>query len=98
MNPQIEKYIRQLFYDAQKGICPICLKPLDAKLSLDHDHATGEPRGLLHQRCNMMVAQKETHTKRLNYIISRQTEWRIFDYIRNHVELKVHQNGSREMD
>ena len=41
------------------------------KLSLDHDHATGEPRGLLHQQCNMKVAQIETHTKKLNYIISR---------------------------
>ena len=41
------------------------------KLSMDHDHATGEPRGLLHQSCNMKVAQIETHTKKLNYIISR---------------------------
>ena len=77
MNYQTEKYIRKLFYDAQNGICPICLKPLadssltTYKLSLDHDHATGEPRGLLHQQCNMKVAQIETHTKKLNYIISR---------------------------
>ena len=41
------------------------------KLSLDHDHATGEPRALLHQQCNLKVAQLETHTKKLNYIISR---------------------------
>ena len=39
------------------------------KLSLYH--STGEPRGLLHQQCNMKVAQIETHTKKLNYIISR---------------------------
>ncbi len=36
--------------------------PLTQKLSLDHDHATGEPRGLLHQQCNMKVAQIETST------------------------------------
>ena len=90
MNNQTEKYIRKLFYDAQNGICPICDKPLykDSfmqntynKLSLDHNHATGEPRALLHQACNMKVAQIETHTKRLNYIISRQLEARIRKYI-----------------
>ena len=90
MNYQTEKYIRKLFYDAQNGICPICDKPLyeDSfmqntfnKISLDHDHATGEPRGLLHQQCNMKVAQIETHTKKLNYIISRQLEARIREYI-----------------
>ena len=81
MNYQTEKYIRKLFYDAQNGICPICDKPLTGKISLDHDHATGEPRGLLHQQCNMKVAQIETHTKKLNYIISRQLEARIREYI-----------------
>ena len=81
MNYQTEKYIRKLFYDAQSGVCPICGKPLTAKISLDHDHATGEPRGLLHQSCNLKVAQIETHTKKLNYIISRQLEARIREYI-----------------
>ena len=90
MNYQTEKYIRKLFYDAQNGICPICDKPLykDSfmqntynKLSLDHNHATGEPRALLHQACNMKVAQIETHTKRLNYIIPRQAEARIREYL-----------------
>lgn len=37
----------------------------------------------------MMVAQKEMHTKKLNYIISRQTEERIWNYINNHVKLEV---------
>ena len=90
MNNQTEKYIRKLFYDAQDGICPICDKPLykDSfmqntynKLSLDHNHATGEPRALLHQACNMKVAQIETHTKKLNYIISAQLEARIREYL-----------------
>ena len=79
MKAQTEKYIRNLFYGAQGGACPICLKPLadtlltTYRLSLDHDHATGEPRGLLHQPCNLKVAQIETRTKKLNYIISRLT-------------------------
>ena len=90
MNYQTEKYIRKLFYDAQNGICPICDKPLKGKISLDHDHTTGEPRGLLHQQCNMKVAQIETHTKKLNYIISRQLEARIREYISgDHPKLSI---------
>ena len=90
MNYQTEKYIRKLFYDAQKGICPICDKPLSGKISLDHDHSTGEPRGLLHQSCNLKVAQIETHTKKLNYIISRQLELRIKEYVADrHLKLNV---------
>ena len=62
--------------------------PLTQKLSLDH--ATGEPRGLLHQACNMKVAQIETHTKKLNYIISRQLELRIKEYVAaRHLKLNV---------
>lgn len=46
-------------YKRQKGKCAICLKPeprkfsgKPARLSLDHDHESGEPRGLLCTRCN----------------------------------------------
>ena len=81
MNYQIEKYIKALFAEAQHDSCPVCSNPLTGKLSLDHDHNTGEPRGLLHQPCNLKVAQIETHTKKLNYIISRQLEARIREYI-----------------
>ena len=81
MNYQTEKYIRKLFYDAQNGICPICDKPLTGKISLDHDHSTGEPRALLHQQCNLKVAQLETHTKKLNYIISSRLKLKIKEYI-----------------
>ena len=89
MNYQTERYIRDLFKEAQRGICPICQKPLAGRISLDHSHSTGEPRGLLHQSCNMKVAQIETHTKRLNYIISRQLEARIRDYIAQHCRIFV---------
>ena len=89
MNYQTERYIRDLFKEAQRGICPICQKPLAGRISLDHSHSTGEPRGLLHQSCNMKVAQIETHTKRLNYIISRQLEAHIRDYIAQHCRIFV---------
>ena len=89
MNYQTERYIRDRFKEAQRGICPICQKPLAGRISLDHSHSTGEPRGLLHQSCNMKVAQIETHTKKLNYIISRQLEARIRDYIAQHCRIFV---------
>ena len=90
MNYQTEKYIRKLFYDAQKGICPICDKPLTGQISLDHDHTTGEPRGLLHQPCNLKVAQIETHTKKLNYIISSRLKLKIKEYISgSHPKLRI---------
>ncbi len=95
MNHQIEQYIRKLFSDAQEGLCPICLKPLAGRISMDHDHATGEPRGLLHQQCNMKVAQVETHTKKLNYLISRQLEARIAEYIEsNHCRISIQRGKS----
>ena len=40
---------------AQSGVCPLCLEALPADLSktaLDHDHLTGECRGVLHLACN----------------------------------------------
>ena len=40
----------------QGGICPLCGKPIDASIPkemvLDHDHGTGQIRGVLHRSCN----------------------------------------------
>lgn len=39
----------------QGGTCPLCLKSLGtdfSKIALDHDHITGECRGVLHLGCN----------------------------------------------
>lgn len=38
----------------QKGVCGICKQPpnKDRHLSVDHDHKTGQIRGLLHAKCN----------------------------------------------
>jgi hypothetical protein len=51
-------------YDIQKGICPICEKPLapkEATLSncIDHNHKTGDVRGILHKGCNVLVGYAE---------------------------------------
>jgi hypothetical protein len=40
----------------QDGLCPLCKKPIDLTVKgegvLDHDHDSGEIRGVLHRSCN----------------------------------------------
>lgn len=40
----------------QDGLCPLCRKPIDLTTKgegvIDHDHDTGEIRGVLHRSCN----------------------------------------------
>jgi hypothetical protein len=46
-----DEYARVL--ELQRGKCAICRKrQLDRRMPVDHDHKTGEPRGLLCTRCN----------------------------------------------
>ena len=52
----------------QKGVCPICLKPIlkpgnkEGKLAaaVDHDHKSGRVRGLLHFKCNRYYVGRMT--------------------------------------
>ena len=40
----------------QIGRCAICERPLkDDRQVIDHDHATGEVRGVVHNLCNLML-------------------------------------------
>jgi len=51
---QVKQFRRKLFAE-QEGICPLCLLPLPEETrqtAIDHDHITGEIRGLLHLGCN----------------------------------------------
>jgi hypothetical protein len=51
----VEDYDRML--EAQGGVCAICREPRpeERTLHVDHDHATGEIRGLLCFRCNNAI-------------------------------------------
>lgn len=44
------------FLREQGGLCPLCGKPIDLRILregvVDHDHHTGEVRGVLHRGCN----------------------------------------------
>lgn len=48
-------------YTAQGGACAICCRPMttdgDTKCCVDHDHATGDVRGLLCTRCNLLLGK-----------------------------------------
>lgn len=54
-------------HEGQGGVCAICSRPETKKhrdgstlrLSIDHDHVTGEVRGLLCQKCNVGLGSFE---------------------------------------
>jgi hypothetical protein len=60
-NITVEEYDHM--FEQQGGLCAICGKPETAKhqsgcvahLAVDHDHKTGNVRGLLCRRCNFIV-------------------------------------------
>lgn len=57
---------------AQGGRCAICKEPPKRKV-VDHDHATGRPRGILCHRCNVALAHVENldfRRKALRYLRS----------------------------
>jgi len=41
----------------QDNCCAICLRPFTETACVDHDHTTGNVRGLLCQACNRMLGQ-----------------------------------------
>jgi len=57
-----------LMLDLQKGVCAICKQPesRSQRLSVDHDHETGEVRGLLCFACNAGIGFLQDSSDVLN--------------------------------
>jgi hypothetical protein len=60
---------------AQNGVCAICKEKnsLHGKLYVDHEHLTGEVRGLLCVRCNTGIGMFLDNTERLQSAIKYLT-------------------------
>jgi len=65
--------------DRQGGRCAICDKtPTNKRLSVDHDHETGEVRGLLCSNCNHLLGLAQdsidTLNKAIGYLVSSEAQ------------------------
>ena len=63
-----EQYERLL--KSQKNRCAICEKTLVNRPQVDHDHKTGEVRGILCVRCNVLVGIIENEPPRIRQYIN----------------------------
>ena len=70
----------------QNGLCAICKKEETKKhskygnimpLSVDHDHLTGEVRGLLCSQCNMLLGRLESSKEIYHGIVSYVGRYKI---------------------
>ncbi len=54
-------------FEEQEGKCAICRQPepMNRRLSLDHDHQTGQLRGLLCCMCNLALGNFEKYPEQL---------------------------------
>lgn len=64
----VEQY-RQMFED-QNGVCMICGNSTDYRLCVDHNHETGEVRGLLCRPCNSGLANYQENVVYLQNAIN----------------------------
>jgi recombination endonuclease VII len=50
---------RQALLESQRWRCPLCQRPVGLRDSIEHRHADGRMRGLLHQGCNQLAGLAE---------------------------------------
>jgi hypothetical protein len=80
----LEEY--NMMLDEQGGVCAICQMPERRKhprtddpmlLAVDHDHVTGQIRGLLCSTCNIMLGHAQDSIATLASAIQYLTEWEV---------------------
>ena len=60
----------------QNGVCAICeTRPDDRPLCVDHDHATGEVRGLLCHSCNVGLGNYKDDPRRTRRATAYLKAW-----------------------
>lgn len=62
----------------QGDVCAICAKPCSTgrALALDHDHETGQFRGLLCAHCNMAIGQLQDSVEILRSALAYLVKWK----------------------
>jgi len=67
------KPVRLKLKREQQGLCPLCGLPLDKDIVLDHDHATGDVRAVLHRWCNSVLGRVENWSGRIGHGVNPHT-------------------------
>lgn len=70
---------KKKMYKKQKGLCGLCHKPLAKNYKtahVDHDHATGKIRDLVHNHCNWVIGQEENHPGLLFSALAYKKKWK----------------------
>jgi oligoribonuclease NrnB/cAMP/cGMP phosphodiesterase (DHH superfamily) len=73
----IEQYNNML--EEQNFVCPICKEPPkenNKRLHIDHNHDTGEVRGLLCSKCNGALGWYEKHKEKIESYLNKTDEKR----------------------
>ena len=89
MNRNTRKFLRPGCYEdllaQQNGVCAICGRaPTNHKLSLDHDHETGQFRGLLCAPCNSALGKVERYLEEMHAFLDPTKIERVDQFIRNY--------------
>lgn len=95
LTPSQVKAYRETLLAKQGGKCALCQDKVDkSEAVLDHDHATGYCRGVLHRGCNSALGHVENNRARYRLTnVARLTRWltAIPEYIhRDHSDKPLH--------